>query len=349
VLANLYIQFEATNLDKYLGRERMFTGTFLFLVSLVVTHLTRNAWLVLCGGNCQIPSTPQKVTTAPEAYRIALPAVHRFLIQILHFYDGTYSVAITDFIGCFVALCILYYLTVEDLSVAVENTGARIVVLGLFLAFIQFPIAFIVYRQRFDTLPTAMYVAVALLCFAKAKLNPLWMVLLVFATAFQSFVRADTPFIVGIAVTILSLSGNVLREFGSRSANFLRGCCVVLISGGIQAYLKYVKYPGLPYSTGSPIVIMYNLKPHVLSVFLLALLPFLWLIFLVARRRRKMRALEATIIAASILYLPLWFTVGIISEVRIFVPFLLALCVFAARTSAVYLFADEVPVYSQIL
>jgi hypothetical protein len=76
-------------------------------------------------------------------------------------------------------------------------------------------------------------------------------------------------------------------------------------------------------------------------VFAIAVFPFLVLGAFLIVKRTRLRMVDALAVTAAALYLPLWFAVGIVAEVRIFVPFLLALCMVAARVFGVYVTDSE--------
>jgi hypothetical protein len=332
--------------NTYLKRERSFAGIFLFIVSFTIARTIRHGSILFCGGPCPVVLYPPESPWAPDVYRVGMNTVTRWINILFHFKDATMATAMIDFVSTFLGLTILCYLAVEGLGALRETLTPRIATFGLFLAFIQFPIGFIYYQGRAETLPTFLFVAVALLCLSKGKdqisNSYLWMLLLFAATAAQSFFRADVPFIVGIATILLSLVPGALADLGSTSGNLLRGAGITLISGGIQAYLKWIRFPNAHYGAEHAIVLKFNLNPTPLSLLALCLLPFVWMAVLVIRRRIHLTSVEKLIVAASAIYLPIWFTMGMATEVRIFVPFLLALCVVAARVSASYLLAKNV-------
>jgi hypothetical protein len=58
---------------------------------------------------------------------------------------------------------------------------------------------------------------------------------------------------------------------------------------------------------------------------LLATLPFWLLLGLIAAKKYRPDAVTTMLLVSSLLYLPLWATVGLLDEVRIFLPFAFAL------------------------
>lgn len=329
-------------MDPYRKRERLFTVAFLLIVAFTVARTVRHGWIEICGGICGVSLAPYQAPYAPEAYRIGIPALTRWIDILFHFKDATLAPALVDFTSCFLALGTFCCLALEKPGAPRDTVGTRRLTLAMFLVFIQFPIGFLYFHQRNETLSTTLFLALALLALSRAKTNNLWLALLFAATAAQAFCRADVPFIFGVATILLSLFPKPLADFGSRSANLLRGLGITLIAGGIQAYLTFVRFPNKHYGYEGVMVYHLNLNSTPLSLLALALLPFACIGVLLLKHRMRINSVEALVIASSLLYLPIWFTVGLVAEVRIFVPFLLALCIVAARVAASYL-ATTIP------
>jgi hypothetical protein len=211
----------------------------------------------------------------------------------------------------------------------------RLLVVGFFLAFLQFAIPWVVYRQRPETMPTALFLAIALYALTRSNEGAIWSLILLVAAAFQAFVRADVPFAFGIGLALASLMGGTLSEFGSRSSTLLKGMGIALVSGGAQAYLQLVRFPHLTYWPGTNVVQWRNnLGFHYAANCFVALLPYLVVGFLLMIKRVRLDAVDTVIVVVSAIYLAMWFSVGLLDEVRIYVPFMMALSVVAAKFSA---------------
>jgi hypothetical protein len=104
--------------------------------------------------------------------------------------------------------------------------------------------------------------------------------------------------------------------------------------------MQFVKFRDFPYRKGTPILA--NLNPHMLNVFFSATLPFCFAAFFLFRQPRRFNAVETMAVCVSAVYFPLYFCLGVIGEVRIYVPFLFCLCVPAARITASYLLSSDV-------
>lgn len=320
------------------AQPTLFFTVLICLICLTAMHFIHAGWYPLMG-----PPAPGAVRSpsqhyAPDVYRMLMPAVWRTAEHAIPI-ELAWIAAGLDFLFLLPALLLLARLAVEDLRPALQQT----LTLALFVAFVQFPVDWIVPWQRPETTPTALFLAFALFCVSRASRQPLWTAALLAATFVQAFVRSDAPFILGAAITLLSFLPRFSTGFGSRRGMFLRGAAIAAIAAAVQIYLQFFLYRGIPYPPGTtPIQFATNLRPHYLTSALLALAPFP-LAFWIARRSStgvgafRLRAIDATAILAALLYLPIWFAVGLVAEVRIFVPFLLLLCIPAARVSAHFL------------
>jgi hypothetical protein len=333
--------------ETYLRRENRFVALFLFLVFLTLAHFVHDGWRTRLTWDAEHPSLANNPyyylfrpapppLHAPEAYRVAIPALGRFLVTAFHVQDPAYVAAALDFCFGFLAAYLLYRAAVEGLPVSTQKTQ-RMLLVALFLAFLQFPLAWVVPWQRPETLPSALYLAFALWCLIHATKTVLWTPLLLLATLCQTLVRSDVPFVFGIGLVLTSMMGYTLAS-RPRTTGILKGVAIALIGGGTQAYLQFVRYPHLTYWPGTEVFpFRTNLLFHNLSNFSIALLPFLILAGFAVVKRVRLDAVDMLLVMTSALYLPVWFAVGIVGEVRVGAPFLMALCPVAAKVSAAYL------------
>jgi hypothetical protein len=331
-----------------LKQERFFTGVFLFCICLQLAQSMHTAWFSLAATLAHSPSEgvlkvfAQPTTPyAPQAYRVPIPALIRFVAGAFHIHDPTYVAAAFDLVVGFLSLYLFYLLTVNLLPENTTTPKDRALTILFFLAMIQFPLAWVVPSQRPETLPSALYLAVSLFSLANIKTNTRWFLLVLVAALCQAFVRADVPFVFGIAVILVGLWSGFKQGFEASRRQIVAGSLVVLISGSIQAYLQFIRYPHLSYPPDTRVIqLPLNLVPHRLGVFTIALLPFLLFFIFLIIKRAALTALDKVVIVSSALYLPAWFTVGFVSEVRIYVPFLLALSMVVARVSATFLSSE---------
>jgi hypothetical protein len=317
--------------QRYLKLETVFVLLFLLSVCITLGHFIHSSYYFYSQTHGIPTFGSPPVLYAPEAYRVAIPAVGRSLVHAFHVSDSSVVATVLDVSFAFLALFLFYRLTVDDLPSSLSRAG-RALAVALFLAFLYFPVTWIVPWQRPETLPTAFYLACALTLLFRKERRTLWSVLLLAMTIWQAFVRADVPLIFGIALMVGSLLKNSLADFGPRSINLARGAAVALIAASVQLYLQFVRFPHLRYPPDTAVIqLRYNLTPHGLGGLVLALLPVMLLVVMLALKRVPLSAVDTLAILASALYLPLWMTVGIVGEIRLFVPFLLALSTVAAK------------------
>jgi hypothetical protein len=321
--------------DRYVQRETLFVRAMLLCCAIVLAHFVHVGWI----GFSHNPPPPGSVLPEPN-FRVAMPFLYALLIRIVGPNDGVLLITITDFISALIGLNLLYALTVSGLKEPPARSTSRVLTVALFLAFLQFPLAFVVPWQRPETLPSMLYLAFSLFCLQRSTRGLAWTIALLVAAAIQTFVRADVAIVFGGALVAMSFLGTTLAPFGSRTVNVVRGLIIVAMSGIFQYYMQFVKYRNFPYQKGSPVAD--NFTPHMLGLFFAAALVFVFATFFFFMQRRRLTAVEALIVAGSILYLPFYIVLGVIGEVRIYVPFLCCLCVVAARVSASYLMERDV-------
>lgn len=262
----------------------------------------------------------------------------RLVADIFHVKDRGYVAAAFDLITSFLALYLFYWLSVSVIPERPKIPKDRLLFILFFLAIIQFPLAWVVFRLRPETLPSTLFLAVSLLSITKMKRNKVWSLVLLIAAFCQAFVRADVPLVFGIALLSVGLWNGFQGGRGADAFQTLTGGLVALISGSVQVYLQFIRLPHLSYPPDAKVIrLTSNLQIHNLEVFTIALLPYFCFFVFWIIKRPALNYVETVVIVSSALYLPLWFTLGEISEVRIYVPFLLALSMVVARVSASFL------------
>lgn len=282
---------------------------------------------------------------APEQYRVAIPALTLALERFAHLQVSQSAPLIEaiSYAGTLILLYRLLRLPSSDSDLLPFNDAIRF---AFFLAAAQLPILWIFPWERHETLPSAFYLAA--LVYAVARKNQRnWLVTLALVsvlTLAQSFARTDIPIIVGVALLICAAT-RVNLDY-PRGLIALFGAVSIAIGTCVQLYLEKILYPASRYPAQVPkIQLFHNLNPasppvHI-PVFLTALLPLLVTVGMASRRRTALLASDKAILLMCILYLPVWATVGLLIEVRIFVPFLFLASPVMARVWTAFLFGDR--------
>jgi hypothetical protein len=147
-------------------REKTFVSVFLVLICLVMAQAVHNGWyLYLQYIGSQSPAPGTQIVYAPEGYRVAIPFLRGIFTKITHVQDTATILAVFDFVSGFFA-CYLFYRLAVNFLPEDDGTGSkRLLVIALFLAMIQFPMAWVVSWQRPETLPASLYLSVGFLVF----------------------------------------------------------------------------------------------------------------------------------------------------------------------------------------
>jgi hypothetical protein len=91
-------------------------------------------------------------------------------------------------------------------------------------------------------------------------------------------------------------------------------------------------YPQATYGDTQVVQLFFNLKsPSAYAPFLLFLLPSAWTAAMLRGRRYQVESWGVAMVTAAVLFLGMWVVVGKIAEVRIFLPFALALAPLTAE------------------
>jgi hypothetical protein len=271
---------------------------------------------------------------APSQYRIGVIDTAYFLARHLHV-GMRHTLALLDVISGMIAVFALFL--VLQRSAVYRKAGVATQWFGAasFIILVQFYLAWLLWYQRPETLPTAAILALALLLVAvKAPesdtVGGIGMAgtiagLLLLAVA-QGFVRADVAFALHVGVLLVCLTGAGKGFALPRGVQAGTSVVAMLLALGIQYYLMKRVYPQANYGDTQVVQLFFNLKsPSAYAPFLLFLLPTGWTAVMLTRRRYQVEPAGVGIFTAAVIFLGMWVVVGKIAEVRIFLPFALAL------------------------
>ena len=282
---------------------------------------------------------------APDQYRIAMPLLAHFLEIHIHLRVNQ-SLPLIECLAYAFTLTLLYLLFRFSPQVEKATHPNRLVLLGLFLAAAQFPILWIFPWARPETLPTAFYLAAIVLLIVHRSRMPFAVVCLL-ATLLslgQALARADVPVVVGAAVLLAAAMAIPFPRPRSHVAAL--GLLCAAIGGGVQLYLQRIVFPTATYPANVPgVQLLTNLNltypPLHLPIFFTALLPLIVTVVLLRRHRLHLDSSDKLVLLICLLYLPVWITVGLLVEVRIFVPFLFLASPTIAKIWAAYLSGES--------
>jgi hypothetical protein len=282
---------------------------------------------------------------APVQYRIGIPFLVGFLKQYTHM-ELRQSVPLVEALSYAACLGLLYGLFSSSARAKSARDSHRAALIAFFLAITQFPILWIFPWERPETLPTALYLAaVVVLVACRNRIPfPLLCLLIVALSLGQALMRADVPVVLGAALLLsVALPIPLPRP---RSSIAILGLLASATGACVQFYLRHVAYPNAHYPPTTPkIQLLNNLSldpPLHIPEFLIALLPFLATLFLLRRYRPHLESQDKLVLLICLLYLPVWVVVGLVVEVRIFVPFLFLASPTMAKLWTAFILSEDV-------
>ncbi|MBB5318370.1 hypothetical protein [Tunturibacter empetritectus] len=278
-------------------------------------HAEPGIWMDVVGGTAN----------APNQYRIGVIDSAYFLAQHTHL-ALRHMLTVVDVIAGLVAVFALF--TVLRRSARYREAGLAGQWFGAagFLVLVQFYLAWLLWYQRPETLPTAAILALALLLLAVPLRGGVAVVGFLVLTVAQGFVRADVAFALHVGILLVCLTP--LGRGFAMPRGLQAGTSVVslLVVLGIQYWLMRRMFPLATYGNTPVFQLLSNLSSPVSWLpFALFMGPFAWTVGRVVRQRERVEAAGAGMLAGALVFLGMWLVVGRMEEVRIFLPFALAL------------------------
>lgn len=263
---------------------------------------------------------------APWQYRMGIWIVVRWLNRWFHMKPYDALVLIDVFCLGLALWIVLSILKNSDGYKAAQATTQWLAIAGvLFLA--EYYLIWGHWFQSADTIPSILFVALSL-ALVRGEIvqsRVLACFLLVCLGWVQGFIRADVAvvFHAGFFLAILFNRNAVVPLARAWQAG--TSLLAALAAGCVQLYLMLIRFPNAKYGPEGVIQLAANVHPGMWLTMLLALLPFWCFLVLIVRKRYCPDSVTVMLLVSALLYLALWGTVGLLDEVRIFLPFAFAL------------------------
>jgi hypothetical protein len=268
---------------------------------------------------------------APQQYRIGVPKVADFIGRHTHL-GLRHGFTLIDLLSAGIAAILLYVLfersdTYRRASLTIRWFGAAV-----FLFLLHFYLSWLTWYQRPETMASALVLA-GTLALASTRFRAstpsakgaraAGMLVL---SAMQGFIRADIGFSLHVGLVLACFIGRDEGFALGRKLQAITSLLGVLIAGGIQFCLMHVVYPHATYGKSAVLEVGQNLtNPVGISAFVLFMIPWAWLVAGTVKERTVDDGANFGVLLGSAVYLVMWFTVGRIEEVRIFLPYAVAL------------------------
>ncbi|MGA1983650.1 MAG: hypothetical protein ABSG84_14440 [Acidobacteriaceae bacterium] len=268
---------------------------------------------------------------APQQYRIGVERAADLLQRHGHL-ALRHGFVLIDAFSAVVAVYLLFWLFTRTGVYREANEMARWFGAAAFVFLTQYYFAWIAWYQRPETLASTAVLAATLWLLSVRLPLPRGVAVVVTSAAMlalagiQGFIRPDVIFAVHLGIFLVCLTSAGKGFSMPRGAQAVTSVLAVLISGGIQYYLMHVVYPHASYGTTPVIELALNIMRPVRWVpFVPFMLPTAWLTITLIRGRARAEAPGLALAIGSAIYAVMWFVVGSIDEVRIFLPYALAL------------------------
>ena len=276
---------------------------------------------------------------APQQYRVGVIQLANLMSQ--HSRLGLrHGIALIDCISAFVAVFVLFSLLRRALLARAASRQTQWIAYGAYLFLVQFYFSWMFWYQRPETFTTAASAALLLWlltphpALSSGARFPLLLAGTALVAFVQGLVRADVVIALETGVVLVCLltpaEGLGLPRWAQAGASVV----AILLAGGVQFYLMRVVYPHASYGD----IPIFQLKLNVtdtlrLVPFFLFMTPYFWLLRRWSKSSPEGSLLprpSVALLPGSILFLLLWCFLGRLDEVRIMLPFTLALAPFTA-------------------
>jgi hypothetical protein len=271
------------------------------------------------------------VASAPEQYRVGIVMPAYWLGQHLGL-RLSQMFGLIDLLSSVIAILLLYALLVKTEAYERASEAGRWFGSAAFLALTVYLVDWVNWYQKATTLPTACLVAVMLWLWTPTRRSERTTAQkILIAAAFlaiaiaQSFIRADVAVMVCAGLFVASVVGLGSLALPRRAA---LACSVVggLLSVAVQVYLMKVLYPQATYGDVPVWMILHDwMRISNWASALIFMVPLLWTVRQVIRRRYWGEGAGAAFLFAAIGYAAIWLVMGRLDEVRIFLPMALVL------------------------
>jgi hypothetical protein len=266
--------------------------------------------------------------TAPDQYRVGVVWLSHWIVVHLHL-PLMWTLASIDLVSGLVAVLALFSVLEHSAVYRDASDTERWFAAAAFVLLMLWFLAWLLWLQKPETLPAAMLVAVTLWLWQKPTGTAAWiwkaLLAVALSVALASF-RADIACLLNLGIFIFLLASKQALPAMPRAAALTVSLVNTHTAAALQLYLMRIVYPQASYGKVKVLQLWPNLK-HASRwpPFVLFLLPLLWMLVQLARRRFHRDAPSLALLCGALCFSALWFTIGKIDEVRIFMPFALAL------------------------
>jgi hypothetical protein len=263
---------------------------------------------------------------APLQYRVGTWLIVAWAHTRLHL-SIWLTLTLIDVVSLGLALGFLVYVLGTNVTFLAYPASSRILsMVGLFFG-VEYYLAWGHWFQYSDTMPSFLFVCLSLVLISGKSIRNRYLssVFLVGAGCLQGLVRADVAVVLNAGFFVATCSPLTTNIPFGRKWQLTTSALAGLGAGLVQLYLMKVIFPTARYGSAGVFRFGANFSPDNWMTAALALLPFWAILYLTVKKKYRLDDLTAMLLLSSCLYFVLWLLVGRLQEVRIFLPFAMAL------------------------
>ena len=267
--------------------------------------------------------------SAPVQYRVLIVRAAWF-IQKHSPLAMRHAFALFDFAAGAITGVLLLKLLERSAAFRRGGTTEKWLAYAAFLFLFAYYLIWLQWFQRPETLPTTCFVVLMLSLISWRTYRAAGLAAVAAGTLalslLQALTRADVACCFYAGVLLYGLFAKQRPLPAPRSFIVSLSSAAIALAAGVQWYIMHRIYPGSTYGDTDPFQLPMNLTQILrIGPFLFFLLPVLWTAWIIVRRRNGAEPAMLALLLGSLLFLPLWLVLGKIDEVRIYIPFAVAL------------------------
>jgi hypothetical protein len=266
--------------------------------------------------------------TAPQQYRIGVLFVaHLLTVASRGHLAMRHALTLLDGLFLLVGVSTTIFLVTQSRFYREASALRRCVLQLLAIALLLFYLSWTFWYHKPETLANFASLALAALLLSGRLRIPAAMaaVGLVLISVYLATIRADSGLALDLGIVLLALfPGEKTLPLG-RTLQAIAGGAGLVAVVGVEFYIKTILYPGNRFS--DPLFeLVRNLRsPVSLFCVMVALAPYFVVVFLASRRWRELETWEAALLVASLIEFLLFVVMALADEVRLFLPYPMAL------------------------
>ena len=267
---------------------------------------------------------------APQQYRIGVLKVADILRRMLHL-NLRHAITLIDLASALSAVFLLFSCLQRMTAYREASPSGKSFACAVYVVLVQFYFGWATWFQRPETFTTALSVALLLWLLTPPSHDggnaaPLIMAATVTVAFLQAMVRADVVITLEAGVLLSCLLNRADGISLPRWPQATISVAALLVAGGTQFYIMHVVYPYATYGGVQVVQLKLNfLTPIVFVPFVLFMTPYAYLLHHMRDPHLVIDRSSVVLVPGSLLFLGLWFVFGRIDEVRIMLPYTLAL------------------------